>query len=242
VTAVDRVSVVLPCYEEAEGLPDLVADVERALAAAVQGFEIVIVASEAATDGTVGVARELAERRGAVRVVVQAAGDAGYGRALALGIAAAREPWVLLMDGDGQFDPGDAPRILGLAAAGRADVVAGFRARRRDPVGRRAAGALYARVLRAVTRVPVRDFDCGFKLLRRRFVEGLALASRTGVVNAELLAGAARAGARIVETPVSHRPRRAGRARFQIALGLPSPREASRMIREAAALALRLRR
>jgi glycosyltransferase involved in cell wall biosynthesis len=233
-----RVSVVLPCFEEAAGLPSLVATIERSLGAASAAFEIVIVASAAGTDGTVAVARELATSNPAVRVVVQPREDGGYGRALALGIAAAREPWVLLMDADGQFDPREAGRLLELAAG--ADVVAGFRAPRRDPLGRRMAGAIYSRVLGAITGVPVRDFDCGFKLLRRDLVQDLAIESRTGVANAEILAGAARAGARIVETPVSHAPRAAGRTRFQVALGLPSPREASRMIGEAAALGLRL--
>jgi glycosyltransferase involved in cell wall biosynthesis len=233
-----RVSVVLPCFEEAEGLPDLVAAVERSLEREVAACEIVIVASEAGTDGTIAVARELAASHSSVRVVVQPREDGGYGRALALGIAAAREPWTLLMDADGQFDPRDAPRLLALA--GRADAVVGFRAPRRDPAGRRLSGAIYSRVLGAVTRVPVRDFDCGFKLLRRELVRGLDLESRTGVVNAEILAGVARAGGRIIEVPVSHAPRGAGRARFQVAFGLPSPREASRMMREAVALGLRL--
>jgi glycosyltransferase involved in cell wall biosynthesis len=236
-----RVSVVLPCFEEAAGLPSLVSAIERALEDTGWAFEIVIVASAAGTDGTVEVARELAAQDPVVRVVVQARGDAGYGRALALGIAAAREPWVALMDADGQFDPRDAGRLLGLAAEG-ADVVAGFRAPRRDPLGRRVAGAIYSRVLGAVTGVRVRDFDCGFKLLRRELVRHLVIESRTGVANAEILAGAARAGARIVEANVAHAPRRAGRARFQVALGLPSPREAARMIGEAAALAVRLGR
>jgi glycosyltransferase involved in cell wall biosynthesis len=232
------VSVVLPCFEEAAGLPGLVAAVERSLVAAGAAFEIVIVASAAGTDGTVEVARGIGAGDPAVRVVVQPREDGGYGRALALGIAASRQPWVLLMDADGQFDPGDAGRLLSRAAA--ADVIVGFRAPRRDPVGRRVAGAIYSRALAAATGVPVRDFDCGFKLLRRDLVRDLVIESRTGVANAEILAGAAGAGARIVEAPVSHAPRTAGRARFQIAFGLPSPREASRMLREALALGLRL--
>ena len=235
-----RVSVVLPCFEEAAGLPGVVTAIERSLAAAGAAFEIVIVASAAGTDGTIAVARELAAGDPAVRVVVQPRDDGGYGRALALGLAAAREPWVLLMDADGQFDPRDAARLLGFSAD--ADVVVGYRAPRRDPLARRISGAIYSRVLRAVTGVPLRDFDCGFKLLRRELVRELVIESRTGVANAEILAGAARAGARIVEAPVSHAPRGAGMARFQVAFGLPSPREASRMIREAVALGLRLLR
>jgi glycosyltransferase involved in cell wall biosynthesis len=235
-----RVSVVLPCFEEAQGLPALVAAVARSMNAVCEGWEIVIVASAAGTDGTVAVARDLAAHDPHVRVVVQSREDAGYGRALAVGIAAARESWVLLMDADGQFDPRDAGRLLALARG--ADVVVGYRAPRRDRLGRRVAGAAYSRVLAAVTGVRVHDFDCGFKLVRRELVRDLAIVSRTGVANAEILSGALRAGARITETPVSHAPRRAGTARFETAFGLPSPREASRMIREVAALGLRIAR
>jgi glycosyltransferase involved in cell wall biosynthesis len=235
-----RVSVVLPCFEEAAGLASLVTAVQRSLDAADAGFEILLVVSAAGTDGTEEVAHALARDHPAVRVVVQSRADRGYGRALALGIRAAREPWTLLMDADGQFDPWDAQRLLPLAAD--SDVVVGFRSPRRDPLGRRLAGALYSRALRAFTGVRVRDFDCGFKLLRSDLVRGLALECRTGVANAEILAGASRAGARIVETPVTHSPRRHGRARFETVLGLPSPREAARMLREGVWLGLRLAR
>ncbi len=233
-----RVSVVLPCFEEAEGLPDLVSSVRESLGAACA--EIVIVASAAGADGTVEVARGLARRDPIVRAVVQARDDGGYGRALAIGLAVAREPWVLLMDADGQFDPREALRLLSLVDG--ADVVVGFRAPRRDPLGRRAAGAAYSAVLRAITRIPVRDFDCGFKLLRRELVEHAAIASRTGVANAEILSVARRSGARIVETPVTHAPRRRGRARFEAGLGLPHPHEALRMLGEALSLGWRLAR
>jgi hypothetical protein len=143
------------------------------------------------------------------------------------------------MDADGQFDPRDVDRLLPLTA--RADVVVGVREDRRDPLGRRLSGAVYARVLRAVTGVTVRDVDCGFKLVRKDLVRALDLRSRTGVANAELLAYAARSGGRIAEAPVSHAARRSGQAQFTTVFGLPSPREASRMLREAAALAVRLR-
>jgi len=233
-----RVSVILPCFEEAAGLPDLVTAVERALGDSGVAFEIVVVASESGMDGTVDVARALAAERAAVRVVVQPRDDPGYGRALALGIAAAREPWALLLDADGQLDPREADRLLRHTAT--SDVVVGYRSPRRDPLGRRVAGAVYSGVLRAVTGLRVRDFDCGFKLVRLELLRGTRIESRTGVANAEILTTASRAGGRIVEVAVTHAPRRQGTARFESALGLPSAREASRMARETLRLGLRL--
>jgi len=60
--------------------------------------------------------------------------------------------------------------------------------------------------------VPVRDVNCAVKLFRRRLVDDGALRADGGAVSAELLAHLVRQGARVVELPVPHLPRRAGRA------------------------------
>lgn len=231
-----RISAILPCFEEAAGLPGLVARLGARLArAAPDGSEILLVTTAAARDGTPAVARDLARRYAGVRVVDQPADDLGYGRALALGIAAARHPWLLLLDADGQMDPVDLPRLV--EAAAKADVVIGFRPLRIDPLPRRLAGKLYRVVApRLVGLRGIRDLDCGFKLFRSRVLGPEPLSSRTGVVNAEILTRAVRAGARIVQIPVTHRSRTGGRSRFELALGVPSPSEVAAILADLRAL------
>ena len=234
-----RLSAVLPCYEEAAHLEDVVRQLARSLDEACAGWEILLVVSTAAADNTPAVALALARELPGVRRVVQPSWDPGYGRALALGLAAARHRWVLLTDADGQFDHTELGRLVDRVPG--ADAVVGYRAVRSDPLPRRLAGAIYSGVVSALLGLRgVRDVDCAFKLLDRRTLGDAPLSSRTGVVNAELLRRAADAGARWVEVPVTHRPRQGGRTRFEMRLGildhLPHPEEVWAMARDLSAL------
>jgi len=189
--------------------------------------------------------------------VIQPAGDPGYGRAVALGVAAAQYEWLLLMDADGQLDAGDLLRLVRRLDRGgpvdqpdhvpRAGLVVGYRAPRHDAWPRRVAGAVYSRVVSTLLGIDgVRDVDCAFKLVKRQWLGGAPLRSRTGVVNAELLCRALDRGAPVVELPVAHHARRTGRARFEMRLGilshLPHPVEVWAILRDVAALWARRRR
>ena len=104
------VTVVLPCLNEAESLPAVLAGIPA-------GYRALVVDNNS-TDGTAEVARE----HGA-DVVAEA--RPGYGSAVHAGVVAARTPVVAVLDGDGSLDPGDLPRLV--AALDHADMVTGRR-------------------------------------------------------------------------------------------------------------------
>jgi glycosyltransferase involved in cell wall biosynthesis len=237
-----RVSAIVPAFEEVDNLSPVIDTLGRTLERELgTDWEIVIVASLAARDGTAELASRLAQAEPRISYLAQAEHDPGYGRALALGIERARGQWLLLIDADGQLDPGELPRFV--PHMDRADLIVGYRHRRSDAWTRRAASRLYGAAVRAAGLGGVRDVDCAFKLIRKECLRGCRLGSRTGVVNAELVAHALARGARLVELPVSHARRSAGRPRFEARLGLlgtvPRPSEAIAMARELATLALR---
>ena len=231
-----RVSAVLPCFEEEPNLSRVTEDMEEALAAcASSDWEILLVSSLAAGDGTPELARELAAGHTRVCTVWQPADDPGYGRALALGIAAAQYPWLLLTDADGQFDHGELSRLA--AESGGADLVVGYRRVRRDPLARRVAGKLYSGLAARLLGIRgVRDLDCAFKLVHSDVIGSTPLRCRTGVVNAEILMRAISKRSRLVEVPVTHRPRPGGTTRFEIGPGrfghLPHPAEVAAIFRD----------
>ncbi len=236
------ISAVLPCFEEAPNLSRVVAGLSAALQGVADTYEIVLVASDAARDGTPELARQLAAERDDLCVVTQRADDLGYGRALALGIAAARNDWLLLSDADGQFNHSELPGLVALA--GKHDMVLGYRATRRDSPARLLASRLYGAVATRLTGARgVRDMDCAFKLVRARFVDGAPLTCRTGVVNAELVARGLSRGARVGQVAVSHHQRAGGRARFETRFGVlgsvPRPSEAWAVFSETLGLATR---
>jgi glycosyltransferase involved in cell wall biosynthesis len=133
----------------------------------------------------------------------------GYGAALRSGIAAAVQPWVLLTDGDLQFD------LMQLAGFARdaqdVDLLHGYRVRRRDPWHRRVSARAWNLLVRTLFAIPVRDVDCAFKLVRRDALRALALESDGAAFSTELVVKARAAGLRLRERGVEHRPRQAGR-------------------------------
>lgn len=200
-------SLVFPAWNEAENLPALL---ESALAIGSQlgvSFEIVIV-----DDGSADASCALLDGwcRGDDRIrTVHHAENLGYGAALRAGLKTARGEFVFFSDADLQFDLAEIRRLL--AHAGEYEIVAGYRAPRRDPWLRRAIAAVWGAVVRALFDLPVRDIDCAFKVFHRSVLEAIPIRSVGAFVNTEILVRARAAGFRIQQVPVSHRRRRSGR-------------------------------
>lgn len=200
-------SLVFPARDEE---PNLGALLDHALATAAQladDFEVLIV-DDGSRDGGAGLVRVRAERDPRIRLISHAAAR-GYGAALRTGLRAARGELVFFSDADLQFDLGDLVHLLGHARD--FDVVAGYRAPRRDPWTRRILARIWGALVRRLFALPVRDIDCAFKLFQRRVLEAVPLASIGAFVNTELLVRVRSAGFRIHQVPVTHRPRRHGR-------------------------------
>ena len=89
--------------------------------------------------------------------------------------------------------------------------MAGFRARRKDPLLRRLFAWAWNTLVNLLFGYLARDIDCAFKLFRRKILEEVPLTSSGAMIDTELLAGARRKGFRIREVAVSHFPRRVGR-------------------------------
>jgi hypothetical protein len=117
-------------------------------------------------------------------------------------------PWVFLTDADLQFDLSELEEFLPLAV--RADLVVGWRILRRDPLNRRLNAAAWNWLVRRMFRLPVRDVDCAFKLVRRELLEQITLEAAGAMISTELVVKCLAAGGRLEELGVHHRPRVAG--------------------------------
>jgi len=201
-----HLTLVLPAYNEADnlriGLPKAVA----AFSAIGVDFEIVVV-DDGSADRTAHTVRSAGADDPRVRLVQHRA-NAGYGAALRSGFRAARGRLVMFTDADLQFDLTEVDRLL--AHAEDYDIVAGFRAPRRDPWNRRLNAWAWGRLVNATFDLRIRDVNCAFKLFRREVLDGVALRSDGAFVNTELLARARARGWRIRQVPVSHYQRRHG--------------------------------
>ena len=199
-------SVILPAFNEAGNLPDAVGEGLVVLDRLAGAGEILVV-DYGSTDQTWAVLTALARQDSRVRALRHGS-NAGYGAALRTGFGAARGDLIFFTDADLQFDLGELPALLSLAA--RADIVAGFRASRMDPGYRRVNALAWGWVVHAVFGLDVIDVNCAFKVLHRRVLDGISLRSSGAFINTELLVRARAAGFTLAQVPVSHFPRARG--------------------------------
>jgi glycosyltransferase involved in cell wall biosynthesis len=202
----EGLSVFLPSHNEEGNVERVVAAFSAALPRVTSDYEMIVV-DDGSRDRTGEIADRLARSDSHVRVVHHPQ-NRGYGAAVVSGIAAATRPWVLLCDGDGQFD---ADEVRALAAyAADFDLIVGRRVRRADPLGRRLNGRAWTVLMRLLFGIRTHDVDCGFKLFRRELIDAGKLQARGAMISAELMARMAGNGARIREVDVRHLPRQSG--------------------------------
>jgi glycosyltransferase involved in cell wall biosynthesis len=205
---IPELSVVMPAYNEEAVLPSSLAEAFQALDTIAESWELVVV-DDGSTDQTAPVLRELSAREPRLRVLTQPR-NLGYSAALIRGFAACQYEAIFYTDADAQFDLREI--ALAYPLLSNAEMVAGWRRQRRDPWIRRFASAFFNRLQRAVLGARAKDVDCAFKLFRRSFFQRIQLSSRGFLIDAEMYARAARAGLRVVQLPVTHRARTAGRS------------------------------
>jgi glycosyltransferase involved in cell wall biosynthesis len=204
-----QLSIVIPVHNEADNLVPLQAELRTVLDQLGQQSEVIYV-DDGSRDGSFEVLCRLHADDPRVKVV-QLSRNFGQTAAMAAGIAHAQGEVVVLMDGDGQNDPAEIPRLLAKMNEGY-DLVAGWRANRQDPFWSRRVPSVAANwFIGAITGVRLHDYGCTLKALRGDLARGLRL---YGEMHRFIPALAADLGARIVEVPVNHRPRLRGQSKY----------------------------
>ena len=199
-------SVFLPAHNEEGNIERVVTGFCQELPKIADAFEVIVV-DDGSRDETGAIADRMAVASPQVKVVHHPV-NRGYGGAVISGIREATMPWVLLCDGDGQFDPADVELLT--ARIPEFDVVVGRRLHRADPLVRRINGQAWSILVRLMFGLTISDMDCGFKLFRREVLQDLELQADGAMITTELMARLAGRKARICEVGVRHLPRLAG--------------------------------
>jgi len=199
---VKRVSVIVPVYNEAENVPIL----QRELAEALQGidYEIIFVDDGSSDQTAARIATDPHVR------ILRFEKNAGQSAAVWAGLNAGNGNILVLIDGDLQNDPADIPRLLTEISRG-ADLVCGYRARRKDSWVKRISSRIANFVRSRFTRDGVRDTGCTLKAMRRDCIRALVPFKGMHRFIPALIKGA---GYRLVEIPVNHRARRFGQTKY----------------------------
>ncbi|MDO8564697.1 MAG: glycosyltransferase family 2 protein [bacterium] len=197
------ISVFVPVYNERESVRAIAEEIHGYLQNRFTDYEILLIISEASTDGTNDIARQLAQEIKGLRVVSRG-NDVSYAGALRTGFKNAKKELIFFTDGDRQFDINELDLLL--AQIGRYDVVTGYKIKRNDPLMRIWMSALYNVTMRGLFGLKLRDINCAFKLYRREVIEGVNFLSELtqGVINVEVYLSTLQNGYTIGEVGVHH--------------------------------------
>jgi dolichol-phosphate mannosyltransferase len=207
-----EVSVVIPVCNEQDNVLPLAREIHAALAGR-RRFETIFV-DDGSSDGTADAVRgaraaDLPEIR-----LVRHAVRSGQSAAVATGVRAARAPWIATLDGDGQNDPADIPRLLDAllgAPAPHLRLVMGNRTARRDTWLRRVSSRVANAVRGALLRDGTPDTGCGIKVFDRAVFLDMP---RFDHMHRFMPALFQREGYAVVSVPVNHRERMRGTSKY----------------------------
>lgn len=203
------VLVCVPAFDEADNLPDVLG----AIPATVAGMPTHILVID---DGSRDATRAVAAARGAH--VVSHPVNSGQGAALQTGYLVAERVGVdvvVTLDADGQHDPAEIERLVGPIVYDEADFVVGSRRmgyQERDSRARDAGISVYTRLINLLGGTEVSDIANGYRAIRASRLAEIAF-TEDQFHNPELLLGAARAGLRVVDVPVTIRRRASGQSK-----------------------------
>ncbi|MFA7332491.1 MAG: glycosyltransferase family 2 protein [Candidatus Delongbacteria bacterium] len=202
-------SLIIPLYNEEESVAALAAEVESALAGL--DWECLWV-DDGSRDGTAGCVRRLATAQPRHRLL-RLARNCGQSAALLAGLDEARGRLLGTLDGDGQNDPADLPRMIALQRAGGADLVNGRRAVRRDSWLRRVSSRVANSWRNALTGESVADVGCAIRVFRRECARHLPPFKGMHRFLPTLIR---LDGWSLVELEVAHRPRQRGVSKYGV--------------------------
>lgn len=202
-----EVTVLMPAYNEAENLVEVVPAVATMLESLGRSWEIVVV-DDGSNDETRSAMAGL--RSDQVRYV-RLRRNSGKSAALSIGLELSRGTKIVLMDADGQDDPNEVPKLLAALDEGGVDLVTGRRAVRNDRFIKRNTSKIYNGVTAKVTGVPGKDFNSGLKAMTDELGESLEM---YGELHRYIPVLAVWNGFKVKEVDVEHHERLHGKSKF----------------------------
>lgn len=205
-----KLSIVIPAYNEAESLPDLLSQLETTVKTNGYTAEIIFI-NDGSTDATAEVLNPLCVASPLSVEVIHFRSNLGKAEALTAGFEKSTGDIVITMDADLQDDPTEIPKFIETLETGNHGRVSGWKYPRKDPLEKRVFSFVFNRVTALLTGVKLHDMNCGFKAYRAEVVKELHL---YGDLHRYIPILAAAAGFSVGEVKVKHHPRRFGKSKY----------------------------
>ena len=206
----NKISIIVPVYNEAQSLPILHSQIHDAMREVGYPWEVIYV-DDGSKDNSLVVLGELSENDKNHTRVIAFRRNFGQTTAITAGLDYSQGDVIVLMDADLQNDPADIPMMLAKLEEGY-DLVSGWRVSRKDRFVTRTLPSRVANwLISKVTGVQLHDYGCSLKVYRREVLSGFRL---YGEMHRFIPAYASSVGAKIIEVPVRHHPRKFGKANY----------------------------
>ena len=203
------VSIIVPIYNEQDSIPLLVSKLFETMDTLNCSYEIIAV-NDGSRDRSIDALRLASDARTELRVV-DFTRNYGQTAALMAGFEHSRGEIIVTIDADMQNDPGDIPLLIGKVREGF-DVASGWRSDRKDaPISRNFLSRVANALISKVSGVSLKDYGCTLKAYRRNIATNLRL---YGEMHRLIPIYASWMGAKIIEVPVRHHPRKAGVSKY----------------------------
>lgn len=208
---VKSLSLFMPAYNEEKNIGKTLDDVSSFLkTSGIPVYEILVV-NDGSKDKTAEVVTEFSKKDSHVKLINHEK-NLGYGEAVKTGFYSAKKDLICFMDSDGQFDISDLTKFLDKIS--EADVVVGYRVDRQDHLMRIINGWGWTQISNILFGLNLKDVDCGFKLFKKEVIEKIPHleSTRGAMINPETMARVKKAGFKIAQIGVIHKPRVSGQS------------------------------
>jgi undecaprenyl-phosphate 4-deoxy-4-formamido-L-arabinose transferase len=207
----EKISVVIPVYNEAANLPDLWRRLGTVMTQMNRAWEVVFV-DDGSADDSLKIMRGYADDTpGHVRVV-ELARNFGQHSAILAGFKQAKGDIIVTLDADLQNPPEEIPRLVQAIDDGN-DVVGGWREERQDEAFRRVASRYHNKLTSVIVGVPMHDYGCMLRAYRRHIVDAVVACDEKAAFVPALANSFAK---RVAEIPVGHAERAAGNSKYNL--------------------------
>lgn len=207
-----NISVFLPAFNEEDNIISAVTSIQNYLKKKFPDYEIIVV-NDGSSDKTKQHVEEIIKKDKKVKLINHKK-NLGYGAALRSGYKHASKDLIFYTDADNQFMISDFDLLIPYIKD--YDIVSGYRAKRMDPLMRIFTALVYNFLINVLFRLGLKDIDASFKVYKRKVFDRIELKSNTGLIDAEVLIKAKKAGFSIKQVPVGHYHRLKGKTMYEI--------------------------
>jgi glycosyltransferase involved in cell wall biosynthesis len=202
-------SIIVPVFNEQGNLRPLYTELKGVLQKMDVSYEIIFI-DDGSTDYSFQELSNIHEGDKSVKVI-QFRRNFGQTAAFAAGFDAAQAKLILTIDGDGQNDPNDIPKMMDALLDGDYDFVTGWRINRKEPFIRRLFSKTANKIISRITHLVIHDRGCSLKLFKSEIIKNIRLYGQLHRFLPEL---ASAIGVKLVEIPVNDRTRRSGKSKY----------------------------